>query len=93
MTDLIFHLKSEYFDQIIEGTKKKEYRRICPYWEKRLNKSYDRVVIAKGYPKRIDANLWAIFKYKGYCVEKIIHKEFNANSETEVYAIDLSERV
>jgi hypothetical protein len=91
--DLILHVKSEYFDQMLHGNKPKEYRKVTPYWTKRLSQTYDRVVIAKGYPKRIDAALWLIFKYNGYTIEEIQHKEFDVDSTTEVYAIDISERI
>jgi hypothetical protein len=92
MSDLILAVKSEYFDLILEGLKDKEFRKIKPYWTKRLvNKSYDNVVITKGYPKKDDYTRILTFPYNGYVIEPIKHKEFN-NQLEDVYAILLLNR-
>lgn len=45
-------LKKKWFDMIIRGDKKEEYREIKPYWDKRLNgKSYEIVRFRNGYAK------------------------------------------
>ena len=43
-------LKSEYFAQIVDGTKHIEYRKYKPYWKSRLEgKKYDVVHFRNGY--------------------------------------------
>lgn len=43
-------LKKNWFDLILSGEKKEEYRDIKPYWEKRLiGKKYDRIIFRNGY--------------------------------------------
>ena len=43
-------LKKKWFDLILSGEKKEEYREIKPYWEKRLiGKKYDRIIFRNGY--------------------------------------------
>jgi hypothetical protein len=45
-------LKKNWFDLILSGEKKEEYREIKPYWEKRLiGKKYDRIIFRNGYGK------------------------------------------
>lgn len=59
MTEKILHLTlmKKWFDQILEGTKKIEYREIKPYWTKRLfdknGKSikFDFILFRNGYSK------------------------------------------
>jgi len=41
-----------YFDAILDGTKKVEFREIKPYWTKRLEgKTFDVIVFKNGYSK------------------------------------------
>lgn len=59
----ILHLtvKKKWFDMTVSGEKKEEYRKIKPYWIKRLMrrrpdaslslKRFDRVIIKNGYSK------------------------------------------
>jgi len=59
MESKILHLTlhKEFFKQILDGTKKIEYREIKPYWTKRLfdsdNKSlkYTKIIFKNGYAK------------------------------------------
>ena len=52
MGDLIIPIKGEYFHEIRTGRKLAEYRRITPYWQKRLrDREYDRLIFTLGYPK------------------------------------------
>jgi hypothetical protein len=45
-------LKKQYFDEIIAGEKKEEYREIKPYWAKRLEgKTFDEILFKHGYSK------------------------------------------
>lgn len=40
----------KWFDQILSGAKKEEYREIKPYWEKRLDgQLYDQISFRNGY--------------------------------------------
>ena len=52
MKTLNLTLKKKWFDMILSGTKKEEYREIKPYWSKRFEgKSYDVIVFRNGYQK------------------------------------------
>ncbi len=50
-------LYRQWFDQILHGTKKIEYREIKPYWRRRLfnpdgsAKEFDKVIFTNGYGK------------------------------------------
>lgn len=50
-------LMKKWFDEILEGTKKTEYREIKPFWTKRLFdeegnvKDYDYILFKNGYSK------------------------------------------
>lgn len=45
-------LKKKWFDMILSGEKKEEYREMKPYWHKRLlNKTYDVIEFRNGYSK------------------------------------------
>ncbi len=54
MKILTLNLNKEYFDEILSGNKKEEYREVKEYWTKRLKQKYDRIVIKCGYPKSED---------------------------------------
>jgi len=59
MADKILHLTlhRKWFEQILNGIKKIEYREIKPYWTKRLFDSegnpinYDKIIFKNGYNK------------------------------------------
>lgn len=54
MSDSVLHLTlfKKYFDEILKGDKKIEFRKITPYWEKRLEgKEYDYIHFVNGYGK------------------------------------------
>jgi len=52
-------LKKEWFDKILSGQKKIEYRDIKPYWQKRLLDekgnplNYDFIIFKNGYGKNV----------------------------------------
>ncbi|MCK5617642.1 ASCH domain-containing protein [Candidatus Pacearchaeota archaeon] len=54
---LYLTLMRRWFDEILDGTKKFEYREIKPYWTKRLfnedgsSKNYDVIYFRNGYSK------------------------------------------
>lgn len=50
-------LKKQWFDMIASGEKTEEYREIKPYWNKRLNKTYDAIQFRNGYSKNAPAML------------------------------------
>lgn len=85
-------VKREYFNQIKAGTKTEEYRIVKEYWGKRIVKLYDEVWITLGYPSSNETDKIIKFKWTGYEIKKITHKEFG-NKEVEVYAIKLEERI
>lgn len=85
-------VKAEYFNQIKAGTKTEEYRIVKEYWGKRMVKEYDEVWITLGYPSSNETDKIIKFKWTGYEIKKITHKEFG-NKEVEVYAIKLEERI
>lgn len=85
-------VRKEYFEQIKAGIKKEEYRLIKPYWIKRLAKEYDQVWITLGYPKNAEKEKILKFKYRGFEIKKMRHKEFGAY-DVEVYAIKLGEKI
>ena len=51
MANLQLAVNGKYFDQIKNGEKTEEYRLFNVYWKKRLiNRTYDRLIITRGYP-------------------------------------------
>lgn len=91
--DLVLNLKREYFQEIKTGTKKEEYRLCTPYWQKRIEgKSFDRIIIKLGYPKSSEMDKILKFKWHGYQIKEITHREFG-NKPVKVYAIQLKERI
>jgi len=98
MRKLILPLKAEYFDAIRDGTKKEEYRLANDYWSKRLivggrrgilHRSFDGIVLTKGYPKRDDAERRLELPWLGFTRKKITHPHFGPDP-VEVFAIDVS---
>lgn len=89
MADLILHLKAEYWHDIREDRKPFEFRLNTPFWQKRLlGKTYDRLILCLGYPKRDDISRRIIMPYTGYEMQTITHKHFfDGNMPAEVFAI------
>lgn len=91
MSDLVLAVKGCYFDEIKAGVKPKEYRLDNDYWRKRLvGKSYDRVIITRGYPRADDADRRMAFPWQGYDMEQRTHEHFGAQ-EVTVFGIKLYE--
>lgn len=87
MADLILPVKRIYFEQMRDGTKPAEFRLTTPFWAKRLvGRTYDRVIITLGYPKRGDPDRTLVFPWRGYTVETITHPHFG-DQPVQVYAI------
>ena len=92
MKALILNLKKEYFQEIKSGVKKEEYRLYNPYWIKRLeNKTFSKIIIKLGYPRKDDKDKEIIFPWNGYKIKTILHKHFG-EEPVEVYAIKLEDK-
>ena len=87
MQTLHLNLKAEYFDQIADGSKTHEYRLCTPFWEKRLaGKTFDRIEVKKGYPKRGDPDRTIVKPWRGLERQMIRHPHFG-NKSVLVFAI------
>jgi ASC-1-like (ASCH) protein len=85
--DLVLPLKRKWFEQIKDGTKKFEYRVYNDFWKKRIEgKTFDRIILTLGYPKKDDDSRRVIRPWRGYTVETINHEEWNYFPE-KVFAI------
>lgn len=90
---LHLHVKSVYFEQIVAGTKKEEYRLHTGYWVKRLvelpsgnKREFDAVVIHNAYKPGL-ANLIE-FPWNGWRLTGLTHPHFGLD-EVTVFAITL----
>ena len=90
--ELVLPLKREFFDAIKAGTKTEEFRLRNDYWRKRLEgKTFDRVVLTLGYPKRDDQERRIVLPWKGYRECQITHPLFGS-APVDVYAINVHTR-
>ncbi|MEP9376152.1 ASCH domain-containing protein [Aquabacter sp. CN5-332] len=86
---LTLPLNGEYFDQIAAGTKTEEYRLVTPFWIRRLEgRTYDRIVLTRGYPKADDASRRIERPWRGFTYKTITHPHFGPKP-VEVFAIDV----
>ena len=86
MNTLFVTIKRTYFDQILSGEKKKEFRLQTPYWEKKLiGRKYDIIIFQAGYSKTAPR---MTVEYLGYRKQKIQH-EFFGSEKVSVFAINL----
>lgn len=89
MSDLVLAVKRCYFDQIKAGVKLYEYRLYNAFWRKRLEgKTFDRVIITLGYPRKDDDSRRITFPWNGYDIIQRTHEHFGAD-EVKVFAIKL----
>ncbi|EEJ3489245.1 ASCH domain-containing protein [Salmonella enterica subsp. arizonae serovar 56:z4,z23:-] len=87
MANLQLAVKGEYFYAMIRGEKTEEYRLYNDYWIKRLvGRSYGRLIITKGYPRRDDMSRRIDVPYTGYKIKTITHPFFGSDS-VKVFAI------
>ncbi len=85
---LHLHLKYEYFDAILSGEKKQEYR-AADKWQAKLDQNnYSIIRLYRGY-QRVCSKTTIDRAYKGYILKTIRHKHFN-NIPTQVCAIDVT---
>jgi hypothetical protein len=90
VADLILPIKACYFDAIKAGTKPEEFRLRNNYWRKRLEgRSFDRIVLTKGYPKASDAERRIVRPWRGFRVITLTHEHFGPYP-VEVFAIDVA---
>ena len=81
-------LKKKWFDMILSGEKKEEYREMKPYWHRRfLTKDYDAILFRNGYGK--DSPRFTIELHKITSGLGII--EWGAPEKTPVYILNLGE--
>lgn len=64
MKILHLHLCFKWYDMIEAGIKTEEYRRKCPYWDKRLTDDLTHVRFYRGYTKK--SMLWEIKWIQSY---------------------------
>jgi hypothetical protein len=90
---LHLHVKTCYFEQIVAGTKREEYRLHTGYWVKRLvelpsgnQRAFDAVVIHNAYKPGLP-NLIE-FPWRGWTLKGITHPHFGPDPVT-VFAIKL----
>lgn len=89
---LTLPLKAEYFDQIKAGAKPEEFRLRTEYWRKRLEgRTYESIVLTKGYPSRDDADRRLELPWRGFREATITHPHFG-DEPVEVFAIDVTGR-
>ena len=87
--DLVLPLKAEYFNAIKAGNKVVEFRLATPYWRRRIEgRSYARVVLTLGYPKKDDTERRLTFPWRGAAETQIVHAHFGAEP-VQVFAIPL----
>ena len=64
---LLLHVHKPWFDAIAHGYKKYEYRRVTPYWTKRIvDKPYAKIVFQNGYGSRFPT---MDVEYLGYDIQ------------------------
>ena len=87
MGDLTLPLNGVYFDQIKAGTKVEEFRLRTPFWIKRLaGRTYDRIVLTRGYPKSDDHERRLVLPWRGLRETTVTHPHFGPDP-VEVFAI------
>lgn len=90
MRILRLNLKREHWEEIRDGAKVQEFRRITPYWIRRIvGRAFDEVHLCLGYPRSDDASKVLKRKWRGYSRKRIIHREFGPK-RVDVFAIDVS---
>lgn len=78
MADLHLNLKGEYFDAIKAGSKPWEYR-LASKWLKRLeDKSFNRILLKRGYPKAGDLDRIEERPWRGFELQTITHPLFGS---------------
>jgi hypothetical protein len=90
VADLQLAVNGIYFDAMKRGEKTEEYRLYNAYWIKRLvGRSYGRLIITKGYPRRDDMSRRIDVPYTGYEIKTITHPFFGSDP-VKVFAIKVN---
>lgn len=79
---LFLTVKKQWFDKIASGEKKVEYREAKPYWNKRLNREFNKIIFKNGYAKTAPS---LIADFAWMCV--IEGKDTDLAIDSNVYAI------
>lgn len=82
--DLTLILKKQWFDKIKNGEKTVEYREVKDYWQKRLNKNFNKVILKNGYGRDAPALIAEIADIR---IINGINTDLKINKD--VYAIQL----
>jgi hypothetical protein len=88
-------IKSLFFDAIIHGIKKEEYREIKIYWQSRLQnpdgsfRKYDAIALVNGYSPKARR---ATFQIKTICIGKG-KSRYGGNPDTDYYVIKLGKEI
>lgn len=78
-------IKRKYFDAILDGTKRIEYREVKPFWARRLEKHHVTMLrLTAGYSKRAPSLIVGVDR-----IEKIKSPPTIKNLGPQVYAIHL----
>lgn len=90
---LVLPLSRKYFDEIRNGTKTEEYRKVNDYNTPRVsNPNLEFIEFRLGYPKKDDASKHMTFPWIG-CFKRVIKHEHFGEEPVEVYVIPLRERI
>lgn len=91
---LHLNLKRKWFDMILSGQKKEEYRELKPYWDNRLVnwtddrgtlKSFDTITFSNGYSKNRDQ---FVIECSSLCVREG-NPKWGATKGQDYYVIEL----
>lgn len=91
MADIHATLMYQWFDEIAAGRKTAEYRRITPYWEKKLTniKPGDCIVFHRGYSdKTIKCRIRHIGIVSGWDMPHREYKYFGCPNESQFFEIE-----
>lgn len=89
MADLHLNVTGEYFHQIKAGTKPLEFR-LVEKWRKKLEgKTFDRIFIKWGYPKRDNISRIIERPWRGFELQTITHPHFGVDP-VDVFAIHVN---
>ena len=90
---LNLNLTGEWFDAILDGTKTREYRRVCPHWNVRLA-NLERpsiVVFRRGYTN--DKMAYELLSWRVVPKSEMTAAEQAAVAGEHVWALELGEQL
>lgn len=95
MADIHATLTYQWFDEINAGRKTAEYRRITPYWEKKLTniKPGDCIVFHRGYSdKTIRRRILYVRKISGWHLPHAEYNFFKCPNESGFFEINFEKK-